>query len=164
MAPESRPESSRESSPAARADGSLPKPSWLKVPLPGGEGYTKLKTLARELKLHTVCEEAQCPNIGECWSSGTATFMVMGDTCTRGCRFCDVASGRPGPLDPDEPKNLAAAVGELGLDAVESSTVVESPSIRLAVESFYLPVENYGFQAMFLSGIIERELFHYDPS
>jgi len=100
-----------------------PKPEWLRVPLPGGERYNRVKETLKRLKLHTVCEEAQCPNVGECWGGGTATVMLMGAVCTRGCRFCDVASGRPGPLDPDEPKNLAEAVGELGLDYVVVTSV-----------------------------------------
>ncbi|MES2638706.1 MAG: lipoyl synthase [Myxococcota bacterium] len=101
-----------------------PKPEWLKVRMPSGERYTAIKARARELKLHTVCEEAQCPNIGECWSSGTATFMVMGDTCTRGCRFCAVATSRnPAPLDPMEPVNVANAIAEMGLDYVVVTSV-----------------------------------------
>jgi lipoic acid synthetase len=100
-----------------------PKPEWLRVPLPGGERYNHVKQTLQRLKLHTVCEEAQCPNVGECWGGGTATVMLMGAVCTRGCRFCDVASGRPGPLDPDEPKNLAEAVGELGLDYIVVTSV-----------------------------------------
>ena len=101
-----------------------PKPEWLKVRLPGGERYNGIKARARELKLHTVCEEAQCPNIGECWSGGTATFMVMGDTCTRGCRFCAVATARnPAPLDPMEPTNVASAIREMQLDYVVVTSV-----------------------------------------
>ena len=100
-----------------------PKPDWLRVPLPGGERYNKVKATLKELKLHTVCEEAQCPNVGECWGGGTATVMLMGDTCTRGCRFCDVKSGKPAPLDPDEPKNLATVVRELELDYVVVTSV-----------------------------------------
>jgi lipoic acid synthetase len=101
-----------------------PKPEWLKVRMPAGERYTRIKARARELKLHTVCEEAQCPNIGECWSSGTATFMVMGDTCTRGCRFCAVATARnPAPLDPMEPSNVAEAIREMELDYVVVTSV-----------------------------------------
>ncbi len=101
-----------------------PKPEWLKVRMPGGVRYNAIKGRARELKLHTVCEEAQCPNIGECWSSGTATFMVMGDTCTRGCRFCAVATSRnPAPLDPMEPVNVAEAIREMGLDYVVVTSV-----------------------------------------
>ena len=126
MAPESRPESSRESSPAARADGSLPKPSWLKVPLPGGEGYTKLKTLARELKLHTVCEEARCPNIGECWKGdhATMTLMVLGDECTRRCRFCAVKTvDKAAPPDPQEPAHVGVAVAGMNLGYVVITSV-----------------------------------------
>lgn len=100
------------------------KPEWLKVRMPGGERYNGIKARARELRLHTVCEEARCPNIGECWSGGTATFMVMGDTCTRGCRFCAVdTSRRPAPLDPAEPQNVAAAIAELDLDYVVVTSV-----------------------------------------
>ena len=77
-----------------------PKPEWLKVRMPGGGRYEHVRRTLRELGLATVCEEASCPNIGECWGSGTATVMLMGDVCTRGCRFCDVSSGMPGPLDP----------------------------------------------------------------
>ena len=100
------------------------KPSWLKVKMPGGERYNRIKARARTLKLHTVCEEARCPNIGECWGSGTATFMVMGGTCTRGCRFCAVdTSRRPAPLDPDEPTNVAQAIAEMGLDYVVVTSV-----------------------------------------
>ena len=100
------------------------KPSWIKVRAPSGPRYTKIKARARELKLHTVCEEAHCPNIGECWGSGTATFMVMGDICTRGCRFCAVNTRRNGaPLDPDEPKNVAFAISEMELDYVVLTSV-----------------------------------------
>jgi lipoic acid synthetase len=100
------------------------KPEWLKVRMPGGERYAGIKARARDLKLHTVCEEAQCPNIGECWSSGTATFMVLGDTCTRGCRFCAVATARnPAPPDPAEPVNVAEAIRELDLDYVVLTSV-----------------------------------------
>lgn len=102
----------------------LPKPPWIKVRMPGSDRYHDIKRRARELKLATVCEEAQCPNIGECWGSGTATFMVMGDTCTRGCRFCAVDTSRkPEPLDPDEPANVAAAIAEMGLDYVVITSV-----------------------------------------
>ena len=92
--------------------------------MPGGPRYNALKGRARALNLHTVCEEAQCPNIGECWNAGTATFMVMRDTCTRGCRFCAVAtSRRPAPLDPMEPAHLAAAIAEMELDYVVVTSV-----------------------------------------
>ncbi len=94
----------------------LKKPEWLKVRLPSGPTYEKVKSTLHGLKLATVCEESRCPNIGECWGGGTATVMVMGDTCTRGCRFCNIdTSKNPLPLDPNEPRNLAIAVAELNL-------------------------------------------------
>jgi lipoic acid synthetase len=91
------------------------KPEWLKARAPMGENYHSLKRLARGLSLHTVCESAQCPNIGECWNHRTATFMLLGDICTRHCGFCAVPKGRPLPLDKDEPRRVAEAVAELGL-------------------------------------------------
>jgi len=100
-----------------------PKPDWLKVKMPGGGRYEQVKKTLKELNLHTVCEEASCPNVGECWGSGTATVMLMGDVCTRGCRFCDVNSGAPRPLDPLEPRHLAEAVGRLGLDYLVVTSV-----------------------------------------
>jgi lipoic acid synthetase len=100
------------------------KPEWLKVRPPGGEAYGALKERARRLKLATVCEEARCPNIGECWGGGTATFMLMGEVCTRGCRFCAVDTAkRPPPLDPEEPANVAEAVAEMGLTYVVLTSV-----------------------------------------
>lgn len=100
------------------------KPRWLKVKMPGSPRYHQIKKRARELKLATVCEEARCPNIGECWAGGTATFMVMGDTCTRGCHFCSVkTAARPAALDPMEPFNLAEAVAELDLDYIVITSV-----------------------------------------
>jgi len=99
--------------------GRAPKPSWLRVRAPGGESYAHLKQVLRERGLYTVCEEARCPNVGECWGGGTATFMVLGDVCTRGCRFCAVHSGNPGGrVDADEPAKLADAVRAMGLDYV----------------------------------------------
>src|SRR5260370_13365785 len=91
------------------------KPAWLKVPAPGGPNYLSLKHLMRESRLHTVCEEAHCPNIGECWEHRAATFMILGDVCTRNCAYCAVAHGTPAPLDRDEPVRLATAVDRLGL-------------------------------------------------
>ncbi|MBV8891721.1 MAG: lipoyl synthase [Acidobacteria bacterium] len=91
------------------------KPSWLKARAPGGENFHHLKKLARGLGLHTVCESAQCPNIGECWDHGTATFMLLGNICTRRCGFCAVPKGKPAPLDLDEPRRVAAAVAALGV-------------------------------------------------
>jgi lipoic acid synthetase len=92
-----------------------PKPSWLRAKAPVGENFHQLKKLARSLGLHTVCESAQCPNIGECWNHRTATFMLLGDICTRRCGFCAVPKGRPLPLDLDEPRRVAEAVATLGL-------------------------------------------------
>ena len=92
-----------------------PKPSWLRAKAPVGENFHNLKKLARGLGLHTVCESAQCPNIGECWNHKTATFMLLGNICTRRCGFCAVPKGKPGPLDWDEPRRVAEAVATLGL-------------------------------------------------
>ena len=100
-----------------------PKPEWLKVRAPGSPSYLRLKSLMRELNLHTVCEEAHCPNIGECWHHGTATFMILGDVCTRACAYCAVAHGRPAPLDPAEPGHVARAIQTLGLDYVVITSV-----------------------------------------
>jgi lipoic acid synthetase len=92
-----------------------PKPEWLKVRAPGSENYLRLRGIMRELKLHTVCEEAHCPNIGECWHHGTATFMILGDVCTRACAYCAVTHGRPATLDLDEPANVANAIAQMQL-------------------------------------------------
>lgn len=100
------------------------KPDWLKIKPPNTEKFSLIKDVMRKHNLHTVCEESHCPNIPECWSGGTATFMVMGDTCTRGCRFCEVkSSGSPMPLDPFEPENLADAIADLKLDYVVITSV-----------------------------------------
>ncbi len=93
----------------------LRKPPWLRVRLPSGEGYLETLRVAREQRLHTVCEDALCPNIAECWGRKTATFMILGDVCTRSCGFCSVKSGRPSGLDLDEPRRTALAVKELGI-------------------------------------------------
>jgi lipoic acid synthetase len=122
--------------------GQTRKPDWLKSRPPAGERFTEIKSILRERDLNTVCEEANCPNLGECWSgaeaaspgtdpddgvspgdAGTATFMLMGDRCSRGCNFCDVATGGMAPLDPDEPENVAGAVAEIGLDYVVLTSV-----------------------------------------
>lgn len=100
-----------------------PKPDWLKVRAPGSANYLRLRGLMRELDLHTVCEEAHCPNIGECWHHGTATFMIMGDVCTRACGYCNVRHGAPAALNPDEPANLARAVETMALDYVVVTSV-----------------------------------------
>lgn len=92
-----------------------PKPEWLKVRAPGSDNYLRLRSIMRELKLNTVCEDAHCPNIGECWHHGTATFMILGDVCTRACSYCAVAHGKPSELDRDEPRRVAEAVRAMGL-------------------------------------------------
>ncbi|HQZ39858.1 MAG TPA: lipoyl synthase [Vicinamibacterales bacterium] len=92
-----------------------PKPEWLKVRAPGSENYLRLRGIMRNLKLNTVCEDAHCPNIGECWHHGTATFMILGDVCTRACSYCAVAHGRPGAVDVHEPVRVAEAVQTMGL-------------------------------------------------
>ncbi len=99
------------------------KPAWIRVKAPGSPVYAELRALVRAHKLSTVCEEANCPNIGECWDKRHATFMIMGDTCTRACAFCNVATGLPGPLDPDEPERVADAVAKLGLNHVVVTSV-----------------------------------------
>ena len=103
------------------------KPDWLKMRPPSGERFTEIKSTLREHDLHTVCEEASCPNLGDCWSGrngpGTATFMLMGDRCSRGCNFCDVETGGMEALDPDEPESVARAVAEIGLDYVVLTSV-----------------------------------------
>ncbi|HEX7937760.1 MAG TPA: lipoyl synthase [Gemmatimonadaceae bacterium] len=91
------------------------KPSWLKVKAPGGQNYLKLKQMMRDMDLHTVCEEAHCPNVGECWEHGAATFMILGDVCTRNCAYCAVAHGRPPRFDATEPSRVASAVAEMQL-------------------------------------------------
>jgi len=99
------------------------KPSWLKVKAPGGPNYIALKQMMRDLKLHTVCEEAHCPNIGECWEHKAATFMILGDVCTRNCAYCAVAHGTPAPPDAGEPQRLADAVAQMGLQHVVITSV-----------------------------------------
>ncbi|RJG07211.1 lipoyl synthase [Noviherbaspirillum cavernae] len=101
----------------------LRKPKWIRAEFTGTREVQRLKSILRENKLHTVCEEANCPNLGECFKSGTATFMIMGDICTRRCPFCDVGHGRPNPLDPDEPKNMATTIQAMGLKYVVITSV-----------------------------------------
>jgi lipoyl synthase len=99
------------------------RPDWLKVRFPQGQNYNELKQLMRGLDLHTICEEALCPNIGECWSNRTATFLILGDVCTRNCGFCSVTTGRPTGLDRDEPERLARAVQQIGLKHIVITSV-----------------------------------------
>ncbi|XP_051561015.1 lipoyl synthase, mitochondrial-like [Myxocyprinus asiaticus] len=123
-------------------------PPWLKTEIPIGKNYNRLKNTLRELNLHTVCEEARCPNIGECWGGGeyataTATIMLMGDTCTRGCRFCSVKTARrPPPLDPDEPHNTAKAIAAWGLDYVVLTSVDRDDIPDGGAEHFAKTVSN----------------------
>ena len=100
----------------------LKKPEWIRAKLPGKK-FFEIKNILREQKMHTVCEEASCPNISECFTKGTATFMIMGDICTRRCPFCDVGHGRPNMLDPDEPKHLAESVKSMNLRYVVITSV-----------------------------------------
>ena len=109
------------------------KPEWLKAKAPGGETFHALKKMARDLKLHTVCESAQCPNIGECWNQKAATFMMLGNLCTRRCGFCAVPKGKPEPIDFDEPRRVAYAVAQLGLNhAVVTSVNRDDDNIGAA--------------------------------
>ena len=98
-------------------------PDWVKVRAPGSPNYFRLKRILRKHNLHTVCEEARCPNIGECWGHNTATFLILGDICTRGCRFCAIDKGKPGLLDPEEPRNVGLVVKELGLEHIVVTSV-----------------------------------------
>lgn len=109
---------------AEKKNGELGKrPEWLKVKLPSGENYKEVLNLMRGAKLHTVCEEAKCPNMGECWNSRTATFMILGDTCTRSCGFCNIKTGMPNALDLDEPRRVAESVEQLNLRHVVITSV-----------------------------------------
>lgn len=109
---------------AAPAKRFMPKPEWLKIRPPSHENYFDIKKLLRSLNLYTVCEEARCPNIGECWAGGTATFMLLGDVCTRGCKFCAIKTGNPrGKVDADEPRKVAHAISQLKLKYVVITSV-----------------------------------------
>lgn len=102
----------------------IPKPDWLKVRAPAGENYNRIKNMLGDLKLATVCQEAKCPNMGECWSGGTATFMLMGEVCTRGCKFCHIKTGNPkGVLDPLEPEKVAYSIAQMDLEYVVITSV-----------------------------------------
>ena len=122
-----------------------PKPEWLKVRAPGSENYLRLKGLMQSLKLHTVCEEARCPNIGECWHHGTATFMILGDVCTRACAYCAVTHGKPNELDTAEPERVAGAIESMALrhavitsvdrdDLADGGAFIFAETIRLTRE------------------------------
>jgi len=118
-----RSKTARNPIPIVAVDAPLAKPGWIRARAPGGERFEQVRQTLRERGLHSVCEEASCPNIGECFGGGTATFMILGDICTRRCPFCDVAHGRPLPPDPAEPAQLAEAIGALGLRYVVITSV-----------------------------------------
>ena len=118
-----------------------PKPDWLRARAPVGENYHELKRLARSLGLHTVCESAQCPNIGECWHRRTATFMLLGNLCTRRCGFCAVPKGRPAPIDFDEPRRVAEAVAALQLEHAVITSVDRDDDLQGGARVFALVVE-----------------------
>lgn len=124
-----------------------PKPDWLKARAPVGENYHSLKRLARSLGLHTVCESAHCPNIGECWHHKTATFMMLGNLCTRRCGFCAVPKGRPEPIDFDEPRRVAEAVAQLGLLHAVVTSVNRDDDLIGGARAFALVIDEIRRQA-----------------
>ena len=115
----------------------IKKPSWIKSPIPIGNNFTNLKKLVLKNKLHTVCQEAKCPNLSECWSHGTATFLILGDTCTRWCGYCNVKTGKPYELDLEEPKKVANAVRKLNLRYVVITSVTRD-DLRDGGASIYI--------------------------
>ena len=124
-----------------------PKPEWLRARAPMGENYHSLKRLARSLNLHTVCESAQCPNIGECWHHKTATFMLLGNLCTRRCGFCAVPKGRPEPIDFDEPRRVAEAVAQLGLEFAVITSVNRDDDLTGGARIFAMVIQEIRKQA-----------------
>jgi lipoyl synthase len=124
-----------------------PKPEWLKARAPVGENYHSLKQLARSLNLHTVCESAHCPNIGECWHHKTATFMMLGNLCTRHCGFCAVPKGRPEPIDYDEPRRVAEAVAILGLEHAVITSVNRDDDLIGGARIFAMVIDEIRRQA-----------------
>ncbi len=131
----------------------LRKPSWIRAKIPGGNNYFRLKSLLRNLNLHTVCEEAQCPNVGECWGAGTLTFMILGDTCTRSCGFCAVKTGKPEELDWNEPERVANAVRELTIhDAYLTHIVITSVNR-----------DDKNFESAYIFGETIRRVRKYNP-
>lgn len=125
----------------------MPKPDWLKARAPVGDNYHNLKKLARDLNLHTVCESAHCPNIGECWNHRTATFMMLGNTCTRRCGFCAVPKGRPDVIDFDEPRRVAEAVATLGLKFAVITSVNRDDDIIGGARAFAMVIDEVRKQA-----------------
>ncbi len=123
------------------------KPEWLKARAPGGETFHNLKKLARDLNLHTVCESAQCPNIGECWNQKAATFMMLGNLCTRRCGFCAVPKGKPEPIDIDEPRRVAFAVAQLGLAHAVITSVNRDDDNLGAAQAFVSVIQQIRLQS-----------------
>lgn len=126
-------------------------PDWVKVRAPGSPNYLRLKRILRDHNLHTVCEEARCPNIGECWGHNTATFLILGDICTRGCRFCAISKGKPKLLDPEEPRNVGLVVKELGLEhivvtSVDRDDLPDGGSAHFAKTVFWIKSLNPGIR------------------
>ena len=126
---------------------SAPKPEWLRARAPVGENFHDLKRLARSLNLHTVCESAHCPNIGECWHQKTATFMMLGNLCTRRCGFCAVPKGRPEPIDRDEPRRVAVAVATLGLKHAVVTSVNRDDDLLGGARAFAMVIQEIRRQA-----------------
>jgi lipoic acid synthetase len=123
------------------------KPEWLKARAPGGETFHNLKKLARDLHLHTVCESAQCPNIGECWNQKAATFMMLGNLCTRRCGFCAVPKGKPEPIDFDEPRRVAYAIAQLGLAHAVITSVNRDDDNLGSAQAFVSVIEQIRLQS-----------------
>lgn len=126
-------------------------PDWVKVRAPGSPNYLRLKRILRDHNLHTVCEEARCPNIGECWGHNTATFLILGDICTRGCRFCAISKGKPALLDPEEPRNVGLVVKDLGLKhivvtSVDRDDLPDGGSAHFAKTVFWIKSLNPGIR------------------
>lgn len=126
-------------------------PDWVKVRAPGSPNYLRLKQILRDHGLHSVCEEARCPNIAECWENHTATFLILGDICTRGCRFCAISKGRPGLLDPEEPRNVGLVVKDLGLEhivvtSVDRDDLLDGGSAHFAKTVFWIKLLNPGIR------------------
>ncbi len=138
-------------------------PDWIKVSAPGSVNYLRLKRMMREKNLHTVCEEARCPNIGECWTNKTATFLILGDTCTRGCRFCAIDKGKPLALDPEEPRNVALMVKDLGLNhivitSVNRDDLPDGGAAHFARTVFWVKILNPGIRVELLIPDFEGNL------
>jgi len=126
-------------------------PDWIKVKNPGSPNYLRLKRILRDRNLHSVCEEARCPNIGECWGHNTAAFLILGDICTRGCRFCAISKGKPVLLDPEEPRNVALSVKDLGLEhivvtSVDRDDLPDGGSAHFAKTVFWIKSLNPGIR------------------